>query len=381
VTASDQPVFTMLAIAIICIGFVASFHFHWGLWHLARSRGQMPRSSAASSQPAGVDAADVAEQMLGSGCAGDVGVLLGEARVGEGVMGDIVELGSDAGCTEEGEKEVTPQEEEKTTLAEWFRKPELYTVTVLYMCSRLLLNISQVYLPLYLSGPSSALRLPKATIAQVPLVLYIASLAATPFLKAANLQLGRNVVMVLSLLLSGLCSFMWQVLPRVGEDGHGDVKGPLVSVLFVAAALGWSSSCAMVTSLSMAADVIGSKTASSAVIYGLLSFTDKLSSGIAIILVQSGDPCPNGAGESESASIGPAQCSRGGDYYRAVMTLVPGVSSLLGLLTLFLTDQLTRRKRRRRTAVKDEALLDGIENDISAPLLPDLDGEEGERAP
>jgi len=167
----------------------------------------------------------------------------------------------------------------------------------------------------------------------------------------------------------------------------------------------------MVTSLSMAADVIGEKTASSAIIYGFLSFTDKLSSGIAIMVVQVGDPCPNAAGvgadyadyadpgNSTLARMplfragmmrvllasppppGPPSdamvCHQASSYYRNVMAGVPGVAALVALATLGLTHELNRRRKAAATAKVDRYLLDGIE-DISAPLLAEGE-EEGER--
>ncbi len=132
-------------------------------------------------------------------------------------------------------------------LCDWLRQPKLYAVAAQYMCVRLLLNVSQVYLPMYLV---TTLRLPTACIAKAPLVLYVASLAATSVLRAANELCGRNAVMAASLVASALCSVAWQQL----EGGHDNAD---LHAFAVSALLGWSSSCAMVTSLSMGACVHG----------------------------------------------------------------------------------------------------------------------------
>ena len=42
----------------------------------------------------------------------------------------------------------------------------------------------------------------------------------------------------------------------------------------------------LVTSLSLTAEFIGSNTSSSAFIYGLMSLTDKVSNGLAVVLIQ-----------------------------------------------------------------------------------------------
>ena len=420
VSADDQPVFTKLAIAVSILGFAASFWFHYGMWVHARQK-RLAAGPAASRSEArgGVDSAEVAGALLGPEEAEEAGLLVdsGEMECEGGVEEppSTPRAVAVAGVAHDHFRQphsVGEASDERVTLAQWFRMPELYTVTMLYMCSRLLLNMSQVYLPLYLQGGSSALKLPKDSIAQVPLVLYLASLAATPFLKYANQRLGRQTVMVLSLAVSGFSSLCWMFIPAATTE---NVNGPLVPVLFAAAALGWSSSCAMVTSLSMAADVIGEKTASSAVIYGFLSFTDKLSSGIAIMAVQSGDPCPNAnPGDWEDyddsgpnvtrlsyfrpglmrvllqngtdspllappppAPPGAAMCDKASNYYRDVMTYVPGVAALVALATLAATSVLSRRRVRAAQRKADLGLLDGIE-DISAPLLGLDDIEEEE---
>lgn len=42
----------------------------------------------------------------------------------------------------------------------------------------------------------------------------------------------------------------------------------------------------LVTSLSLTADLVGESTQTSAFVYGLMSFTDKLSCGVAIAVIQ-----------------------------------------------------------------------------------------------
>lgn len=49
---------------------------------------------------------------------------------------------------------------------------------------------------------------------------------------------------------------------------------------------GYGGAIMLVTSLAMTADLIGTRTEASAFVYGLMSFTDKLSCGCAIAVVQ-----------------------------------------------------------------------------------------------
>lgn len=71
-------------------------------------------------------------------------------------------------------------------------------------------------------------------------------------------------------------------------------QGPMYVSYFlyvVAALLGAGGSVMLVTSLSITADFIGPNVESGAFVYGSMSFTDKLSNGIAVVLIQNLNPC------------------------------------------------------------------------------------------
>lgn len=57
-------------------------------------------------------------------------------------------------------------------------------------------------------------------------------------------------------------------------------------VYIVAAVIGCAGSIVLVTSLGITADLIGDKTGNGAFVYGLMSFTDKLSNGVAVVVIQ-----------------------------------------------------------------------------------------------
>lgn len=50
--------------------------------------------------------------------------------------------------------------------------------------------------------------------------------------------------------------------------------------------VGSAGSIILVTSLGITADLIGDKTGSGAFVYGVMSFTDKLANGIAVVVIQ-----------------------------------------------------------------------------------------------
>lgn len=57
-------------------------------------------------------------------------------------------------------------------------------------------------------------------------------------------------------------------------------------VYIVAIIIGIAGSIVLVTSLGITADLIGDKTGSGAFVYGIMSFTDKLANGIAVVAIQ-----------------------------------------------------------------------------------------------
>jgi hypothetical protein len=64
-----------------------------------------------------------------------------------------------------------------------------------------------------------------------------------------------------------------------------------VEVYFVSILLGASGTVLLVTSMSMQADLIGPNSANGGFIYGAMSFADKMTNGIAIMLIQYLNPC------------------------------------------------------------------------------------------
>jgi hypothetical protein len=80
---------------------------------------------------------------------------------------------------------------------------------------------------------------------------------------------------------------------------------------------GACGSIILVTSLGITADLIGDKTDSGAFVYGIMSFTDKLANGIAVVIIQDLHKDPSNKG-----------------FYRDVLTYVCGGSAILGALAV-----------------------------------------------
>ncbi|KAG7310933.1 hypothetical protein JYU34_003773 [Plutella xylostella] len=197
---------------------------------------------------------------------------------------------------------------EESTHADFLKRPLMYQVAGVYMSTRLVVNVSQVFIPLYLH---QTLALPARSLAVVPLTMYLGSLSAAAVQRAAPRSLSRKV----NYLFGALCTLVAIVWIFVGSGESYKVY----EIYAVAVLIGFGGAIMLVTSLSLTADLVGSQTRASAFVYGLMSFTDKLSCGVAIALIQ------------KYADVAPV------GYYRDILCWVCGGASVLGLaLTLFL---------------------------------------------
>ncbi|XP_027327874.3 major facilitator superfamily domain-containing protein 12 isoform X2 [Anas platyrhynchos] len=192
---------------------------------------------------------------------------------------------------------------------DWLLEPAFYQVAVLYMATRLIVNLSQTYIAMYLTN---SLMLPKKYIATIPLVLYVSGFLSSFLMKPVNKWIGRNLTYFVGILVI-LAFASWVTLTRtMGAEIYG-----------AAALLGAGSATILVTSLSMTADLIGTNTHSGAFVYGAMSFTDKMANGLAVMAIQNLHPCP-------TELCCPACVS----FYHWVMVLVTGGIAMAATVSL-----------------------------------------------
>eukprot|EP01119_Soliformovum_irregulare_P020676 TRINITY_DN6740_c1_g2_i3.p1 TRINITY_DN6740_c1_g2~~TRINITY_DN6740_c1_g2_i3.p1 ORF type:complete len:503 (+),score=55.01 TRINITY_DN6740_c1_g2_i3:198-1511(+) len=228
---------------------------------------------------------------------------------------------------------VNPPVRSRRTWRSWFRVPMFYQVAVVYMFSRITVNISQVFMPFYLQfSLDLSSRFPSA-IAIVPLVVMGTSFTTTFFLKRLNRVIGRRSAYVLGTLFSlvGLIPLLF--LPA--EYWY--------LIFVIALFLGIGTTTVLVTSISMEADLVGTATSSGAFVYGALSFTDKLSNGLLIQLtsVYTGAP----------------------DIIRWIISAVPGGACVLAALASFTIVDYYRKNRRNIQQAKQPLLSDAPNRD------------------
>ncbi|XP_058805399.1 major facilitator superfamily domain-containing protein 12-like [Phymastichus coffea] len=181
----------------------------------------------------------------------------------------------------------------------------LTKVAMLYVASRLFITLATVYLPLYIEETGVGGRQALAT---VPLVSYLASFVSALMLKYINRSCGSKVCY----LLGGLIG----VTAALVAEFAGSSEAVLYSVGVL---VGAGSSITMVTALSITAELIGPRTENSALVYSVVTFLDKVITGLVVIIIErlrcrDKELCPN--------------------YNRDTLAAVCATSMALGLITL-----------------------------------------------
>ncbi|XP_070765427.1 major facilitator superfamily domain containing 12b [Enoplosus armatus] len=193
----------------------------------------------------------------------------------------------------------------------WLKEPSFYQVAFLYMCTRMIVNLSQTYISVYLTN---SLMLPKNFIAIIPLSMYVSGFVCSLAMKPVSKLIGISITYLVGLLLVlGFASWVF-VDKNMGAE----------SIYGAAVLLGAGSATILVMSLSMTAKLIGEQTQSGAFVYGSMSFTDKVANGVGVILIQSIRPCSTDA-----------CCPDCVWFYRNVMATVTGGVAVAAALCLF----------------------------------------------
>ncbi|EDO40766.1 predicted protein [Nematostella vectensis] len=155
----------------------------------------------------------------------------------------------------------------------WFRKPEFYTLCMVFMCTKIVINVSNSYFPLYLVD---VLHLEKEAIAYFPLIVLVASAVFSYLSKRITKLLGNKVSYCLA---SGMVigAFVWFYFQTIGAKD---------AIYGAAILMGGGYSVMLVTMLTMVAEMINHIDKSGAFVYGAASLLDKLGNGVLIAIVQ-----------------------------------------------------------------------------------------------
>ncbi|XP_068427534.1 major facilitator superfamily domain-containing protein 12a isoform X2 [Clinocottus analis] len=191
----------------------------------------------------------------------------------------------------------------------WLQQPSFYQVALLYMSTRLMVNLSQTYISMYLIN---TLGLPKKFIATIPLVMYLSGFLSSFIMKPVSKLIGKCLTYFMGLLLIMAFSYWVLLDDMMGERVYG-----------AALLLGAGSATILVISLAMTAELIGGQTQSGAFVYGAMSFTDKLANGAAVMIIQFLHPCHT-----------VACCPACVWFYHYIMVIVTGGVAVVAALAL-----------------------------------------------
>lgn len=247
-----------------------------------------------------------------------------------------------AAVVEEGKE---PQLARKMKKIDWFKELPFYQIAALYMATRLYVNLYQVYMPLYVQD---TLQLNESFVATVPFAINLAGFAGSLIMKEINKKIGRKRTFALGCCV-GLAGSVWVWF---GSEEYYKQWG----IFLVAALLGIGGSTLLITSLSITADLIGQNVEGGAFVYGFMSFVDKVSNGIIIMIIQNSNP-----GEPW--------------YYRNVITLACGVSCLVGIaVVITLINVRVGHRETNLTAImiledsdNSKSSVEGVDNPAMSP--------------
>lgn len=226
---------------------------------------------------------------------------------------------------EEGTSGANIRPRQRSSVADLLCSFKVYQVAVIYMVSRLFVNLTQVFIPLYLH---ETLDMAASALALVPLVMFIGSFVTSMCIEKMNRFCGRKLTYALGTTLA-MIACIW-----IRYGGSTDYIH--IYIYIVAALIGAGGSIVLVTSLGVTTDLIGDKTDSGAFVYGIMSFTDKLANGVAVIIIQDlhKDPLDT-------------------YFYRNVLTNVCGTAVVVGLVALLTLVRRTRVNRSLYQRVPD----------------------------
>ncbi|XP_031549348.1 major facilitator superfamily domain-containing protein 12-like [Actinia tenebrosa] len=194
-------------------------------------------------------------------------------------------------------------------ITNWFKTSEFYMVAFIYMCSRVVVNISNSYFPLYLVD---ALGFEKEAIAYFPLLVLISSALFSIVARKISSRWGTKVAYSVAALMA-ITAFLWLHLQPI--DSKNAIYG--TSML-----MGGGASMMLITALTMTSVMINRvDKATGAFVYGVMGFTDKVVNGAIVAVIQNYYPRAQG-------------CSGCGEYIRVAFPLVTGSSALLSLVAL-----------------------------------------------
>jgi Na+/melibiose symporter-like transporter len=187
----------------------------------------------------------------------------------------------------------------------WIRHRSFYATAIIYTGTRIMTNITQVFLPLYLV---LSLNAPKGMIASIPFTIFASSFLSTMACERLTHRMGSEKLTMLGSLIVLASSFGW-----------GFIRPDIVHWAYLfAITAGFGIGLVGVSALGLICEMVGDDCESSAFVYGSMSFFDKITNGVVIMLVEGCVP------DDLSAA----------SYYRKVQVYVPSTAAIAAIILL-----------------------------------------------
>ncbi|XP_027915831.1 major facilitator superfamily domain-containing protein 12-like [Vigna unguiculata] len=198
----------------------------------------------------------------------------------------------------------------------WFKRILYYQVALIYMITRLVLNVSQAYLAFFVIND---LQMAQSAKALVPALIYICSFVVSLVLQ----EIAWTGRMLKAYYSAGCILWIFCGAVILLLSANMSYVMYIVSVL-----IGIANALMMVTGVSMQNFLIGENLNGCAFVVGSLSFLDKISCGLALYVLQSNQ---NISSELQGTQF-PFSVTRYG------LGLVPAICSLIGVIVTYTMD-------------------------------------------
>ncbi|CAF3731265.1 unnamed protein product [Rotaria sp. Silwood1] len=243
----------------------------------------------------------------------------------------------------------------RMTWKQFLREKEFYQCTFIWVAARVIFHVTQVFLPLYTID--TILTLDRVFVAIAPLCICFGGLVTSFPMRSINKRLGRNLTNIIGygLALASMILF-WFII---------DLKSKLqIEIALISACIlfGMGTSATSICSTALASDFIGLNTECGAFVYGVMSFIDKLVSGIIITIVQQFNPCKLSSTH---------KCAL---YYRYIVTFIPAGIAILAIF-MILSIWKTNIGSNRYEIIQE------AQNDIEMKIIVANKNEHNERSP
>ncbi|XP_054163893.1 major facilitator superfamily domain-containing protein 12-like [Oppia nitens] len=201
--------------------------------------------------------------------------------------------------------------------SDWLKNINFYKVAYIYMVSRLFVNLTQVYTPLFLQ---KTLYLPKDSIAIIPFVTYISGFIFSFASKFISAKTGPKILLALGCVF-GFGSCFWNNFGSIENDSFKTWQVYGATLLF-----GIGGTTMLIASLALTSDLIGGNTMSSAFVFGTMSFFDKVLNGSVVVILEQINPNKNMNDDNDDKKHTSIL------FYQNIVVYVSGATTILTLL-------------------------------------------------